>query len=68
MIKVNKGLTKIQGDIASITAEGIVMLRAMHSFAIERFGKNFGDAIYKQMLEMAEFENVETNENSNAED
>ena len=68
MIKVGKGLAKIQGDIASITAEGVVMLRAMHSLVVERFGKNFGDAIYKQMLEMAEFENVETNENSNAED
>lgn len=67
MIKVDKGLAKIQGDIASITAEGVVML-AMHSLVVERFGKNFGDAIYKQMLEMAEFENVETNENSNAED
>lgn len=39
MIKVDKGLTKIQGDIASITAEGIVMLRAMHSLVVERFGK-----------------------------
>ena len=68
MIKVDKGLAKIQGDIARITAEGVVMLRAMHSLVVERFGKNFGDAIYKQMLEMAEFENVETNENSNAED
>lgn len=67
MIKVDKGLTKIQGDIASITAKGVVMLRAMHSL-VKRFGKEFGDAIYKQMLEMAEFENVETNENSNAED
>jgi hypothetical protein len=68
MIKVDKGLTKIQGDIASITAEGIVMLRAMHSLVFERFGKKFGDVIYKQMLELAEFENVKTNENSNAED
>lgn len=68
MIKVDKGLAKIQGDIASITAEGVIMLRAMHSLVVERFGKKFGDAIYKQMLEMAEFENVETNENSNAED
>lgn len=68
MIKVNKGLTKIQGDIASITAEGIVMLRAMHSLVVEMFGKKFGDVIYKQMLELAEFENVKTNENSNAED
>ena len=68
MIKVDKGLTKIQGDIASITAEGIVMLRAMHSLVIERFKKKFGDVIYKQMLELAEFENVKTNENSNAED
>lgn len=33
MIKVDKGLTKIQGDIASITAEGVVMLRAMHSLS-----------------------------------
>lgn len=68
MIKVNKGLAKIQGDIASITAEGVVMLRAMHSLVIERFGKKIGDVIYKQMLELAEFENVKTNENSNAED
>lgn len=68
MIKVDKGLTKIQGDIASITAEGVVMLLAMHSLVVERFGKKFGDVIYKQMLEMAEFENVKTNENSNAED
>lgn len=68
MIKVDKGLTKIQGDIASITAEGVVMLRAMHSLVVERLGKEFGDAIYKQMLELAESENVETNENSNAED
>lgn len=68
MIKVDKGLTKIQGDIASITAEGIVMLRAMHSLVVERFRKKFGDVIYKQMLELAEFENVKTNENSNAED
>lgn len=67
MIKVDKGLTKIQGDIASITAEGVVMLHAMHSL-VERFGKESGDAIYKQMLEMAESENVKTNENSNAED
>ena len=50
MIKVDKGLTKIQGDIASITAEGVVMLHAMHSLVVERFGKEFGDAIYKQML------------------
>lgn len=68
MIKVDKGLTKIQGDIASITAEGVVMLHAMHSLAVERLGKESGDAIYKQMLEMAESENVKTNENSNAED
>lgn len=40
MIKVDKGLAKIQGDIASITAEGVVMLRAMHSLVVERFGKN----------------------------
>ena len=68
MIKVNKGLAKIQGDIASITAEGVIMLRAMHSLVVERFGKEFGDAIYKQMLELAGSENVKTNENSNAED
>lgn len=68
MIKVNKGLTKIKGNIASITAEGVVVLRAIHSLAAERYGKEFGDAIYKQMLEMAESENVKTNENSNAED
>lgn len=68
MIKVDKGLTQIQGDIASITAEGIVMLCAMHSLVVERFEKKIGDVIYKQMLEMAESENVETNENSNAED
>lgn len=59
MIKVDKGLTKIQGDIASITAEGVVMLRAMHSLVVERFGKKFGDAIYKQMLELAESSNAE---------
>lgn len=59
MIKVDKGLTKIQGDIASITAEGVVMLRAMHSLVVERFGKEFGDAIYKQMLELAESSNAE---------
>lgn len=68
MIKVDKGLAKIQGDIASITAEGVVMLRAMHFLVVERYGKEFGDAIYKQMLELAESENVKTNENSNAED
>lgn len=68
MIKVDKGLAKIQGDIASITAEGVAMLRAIHSLVVERFGKKFGDVIYKQMLELAEFENVKTNENSNAED
>lgn len=68
MIKVDKGLTKIQGDIASITAEGVVMLHAMHSLVVKMFGKEFGDTIYKQMLESAEFENVKTNENSNAED
>ena len=68
MIKVGKGLTKIQGDIASITAEGVVMLHAIHSLVVERFGKKNGNVIYKQMLEMAESENVETNENSNAED
>lgn len=45
MIKVDKGLTKIQGDIASITAEGVVMLHAMHSLVVERFGKESGDAI-----------------------
>lgn len=39
MIKVDKGLVNIQGDIASITAEGVVMLRAMHSLVVERFGK-----------------------------
>lgn len=65
MIKVDKGLTKIQGDIASITAEGVTMLYAIHSLVVERFGKEFGDAIYKQMLELAESENVKTNENSN---
>ncbi len=59
MIKVDKGLTKIQGDIASITAEGVVMLRAMHSLVVKRFGKEFGDAIYKQMLELAESSNAE---------
>lgn len=59
MIKADKGLTKIQGDIASITAEGVVMLRAMHSLVVERFGKEFGDAIYKQMLELAESSNAE---------
>lgn len=68
MIKVDKGLTKIQGDIASITAEGVVMLHAIYSLVVERFGKKNGNVIYKQMLEMAESENVETNENSNAED
>lgn len=68
MIKVDKGLTKIQGDIASITAEGVVMLHAMHSLVVKMFGKEFGDTIYKQMLESAEFENVKTNENSNVED
>ena len=68
MIKVDKGLTKIQGDIASSTAEGVVMLHAIHSLVVERFGKKNGNVIYKQMLEMAESENVETNENSNAED
>lgn len=68
MIKVDKGLAKIQGDIASITAEGVIMLRAMHSLVVKMFGKEFGDTIYKQMLESAEFENVKTNENSNAED
>lgn len=67
MIKVNKGLSKIKGDIASITAEGVVMLCAI-SLAVERFGKEFGDAIYKYMLELAESKNVETNENSNVED
>lgn len=65
MIKVDKGLTKIQGDIASITAEGVTMLYAIHSLVVERFGKEFGDAIYKQMLKLAESENVKTNENSN---
>lgn len=65
MIKVDKGLTKIQGDIVSITAEGVTMLHAIHSLVVERFGKEFGDAIYKQMLELAESENVKTNENSN---
>lgn len=45
MIKVDKGLTEIIGDIASITAEGVVMLRAMHSLVVKRFGKEFGDAI-----------------------
>ena len=59
MIKVDKGLTKIQGDIASITAEGVVMLHAMHSLVVKRFGKEFGDAIYKQMLELAESSNAE---------
>lgn len=59
MIKVDKGLTKIQGDIASITAEGVVMLRAMHSLVVEMFGKEFGDVIYKQMLELAESSNAE---------
>lgn len=59
MIEVDKGLTKIQGDIASITAEGVVMLRAMHSLVVERFGKEFGDVIYKQMLELAESSNAE---------
>jgi len=59
MIKVDKGLTKIQGDIASITAEGVVMLRAMHSLVVKRFGKEFGDAIYKQMLKLAESSNAE---------
>lgn len=59
MIEVDKGLTKIQGDIASITAEGVVMLCAMHSLVVERFGKEFGDVIYKQMLELAESSNAE---------
>lgn len=59
MIKVDKGLTKIQGDIASITAEGVVMLRAMHSLVVKRFGKEFEDAIYKQMLKLAESSNAE---------
>lgn len=59
MIKVDKGLTEIIGDIVSITAEGVVMLRAMHSLVVKRFGKEFGDAIYKQMLELAESSNAE---------
>lgn len=59
MIEVDKVLTKIQGDIASITAEGVVMLCAMHSLVVERFGKEFGDVIYKQMLELAESSNAE---------
>lgn len=45
MIKVDKGLTKIQGDIASIAAEGVVMLHAMHSLVVKMFGKEFGDYI-----------------------
>ena len=36
MIKVNKGATKIKGNIASITAEGVVVLCAIHSLAIEK--------------------------------
>lgn len=40
MIKVDKGLTKIQGDIASITAEGVVMLHAMHSLELKGSEKN----------------------------